>query len=517
MLFHVPLLFVTLPFIKLYLWHYNRKLYFWFMQKISYCLLFTVFTTSVLQAQEKWGLRKCVDYAWQNNISVKQQEIQSSAAMLSEKQAKLVSYPNVNFSNNTGLQLGRSVDPTTNQFTTTQLLFQGFNLNADVMIYNWNKVKNGLIAAKIDSKAAQANIEKTKNDIALSVATSFLQALLNREQIGVVKIQFEQTKSQLLATSKRVAAGSLPELNALELEAQLARDSTSIINAQATADLSILQLKALLNLDAAAPFELEIPPVDLIPVETISDLQPEYVFGLAIKNQPAQKVNSLRLQSLQTSVKISKAAMYPTISGFLGIGTNFANPFKKVTGFEFVGYSPVTPVSSVVNVAGANYFVQDPKINITQSQKSFGELWKGYGTQLDNNFRQNFGVAINVPIFSNGGSARTAYERSKLNVQNAQLTIVQADLQLKQDIYQAYTNASAAMQRYNASISTLATTQKTYDFAKKRYEVGLLGTFELITNQNNLNKSMMDKLIAQYEYVFRMKVLEFYKGMGLKL
>ena len=487
------------------------------MQKTIYCLFFTFFTISGLTAQEKWGLSKCVNYAWQNNISVKQQEIQSAGAVLSQKQARLQTYPNVNFSNNTGLQLGRSVDPTTNQFTTTQLLFQGFNLNADVMIYNWNRVKNNLIAAKIDSKAALANIEKTKNDIALSVATAFLQALLNKEQIAVVEIQFAQTKSQLLATSKRVAAGSLPELNALELEAQLARDSTSIINARATADLSVLQLKALLNLDAATPFELEIPPVDLIPIESIADMQPEYVFGLAIKNQPAQKVNLLRLQSLQTNVKISKAAMYPTISGFLGLGTNFANPFKKVTGFDFVGYSPVTPVSSVVNIGGANYFVQEPKIDISQSQKSFGELWKGYGNQLDNNFRQNFGVAINVPVFSNGGNARTAFERSKLNVQNAQLTIVQADLQLKQDIYQAYTNATAAMQRYNASITTLATTQKTYDFAKKRYDVGLLGTFELITNQNNLNKSMMDKLIAQYEYVFRMKVLEFYKGMGLKL
>ena len=143
--------------------------------------------------------------------------------------------------------------------------------------------------------------------------------------------------------------------------------------------------------------------------------------------------------------------------------------------------------------------------------------WNGYGNQLDNNFRQNFGVAISVPIFNNGGSARNAYERSKLNVESAQLTITQADLQLKQDIYQAYTNATAALQRYNASITTLAATQKTFEFAKKRYDVGLLGTFELITNQNNLNKSMMDKVIAQFEYVFRMKVMEFYKGMGMKL
>jgi outer membrane protein len=276
----------------------------------------------------------------------------------------------------------------------------------------------------------------------------------------------------------------------------------------------LLQLKALLALDAAAPFEIEVPPVDKMPIESIADLQPDNVFQLAIKNQPAQKVNQLRLQSVQTNIKVAKAAMYPSISAFLGLGTNFANPFKKVTGFELVGYNPT---GSIVNVGGTNYFIQDPKVNITQGQKSFGELWNGYGSQLDNNFRQNFGIAINVPIFNNGGSARRVYERSKLDEKTARLTIQQADLQLKQDIYQAYTNATTALQRYNASLTTVAASQKTYDFAKKRYDVGLLGTFELITNQNNLNRAAMDKLIAKYEYVFRMKVLEFYKGQGLKL
>ncbi len=487
------------------------------MLKIINCLFLTVFTTGLLQAQEKWGLRKCVEYAWQNNITIKQQEVQTAVTRLSEKQVKQSAYPNANFSSNTGLQFGRSVDPTTNQFTTTQLLFQGFNLNADVMIYNWNRTKNALIAAKIDTKAAEANIEKTKNDIALSVATSFLQALLNKEQIGIAEIQFEQTKSQLTDTRKRVSAGALPELNASELEAQLARDSTSIINAKATADISALQLKALLNLDAAAPFELDVPEVDKMPVESIADLQPDYVFTLAIKNQPTQKVNQLRLQSYQTNVKVAKAALYPSISAFVGLGTNFANPFKKVTGFNFVGYNPVNPSSSVVNVGGTNYFVQDARYNITQGKKSFGELWNGYGGQLSDNFRQNFGVALSVPIFSNGGQSRRAYEVSKLNVKSGELVIQQADLQLKQDIYQAYTNAVAALQRYNASVSTVNASQKTFDFAKKRYDVGLLGTFELITNQNNLNKALNDKLIADFEYVFRMKVLEFYKGLGLKL
>ena len=486
--------------------------------RISFCiLLLGIIGTKGLQAQDKWGLQRCVDYAWQNNITVKQQEVQASLSALNERQAKNSVYPNANFSNNTGMQFGRSVNPTTNLFATTQLLFQGFNLNADMVIYNWQKVKNNIIAAKYNSKAAVASVEKARNDIALSVATSFLQALLNREQIGIAQVQFNQTKSQLEATRKRVDAGALPELNAVELEAQLARDSTTIINATATADLSELQLKAILNLDAASNFEIDVPPVDKIPVEKFADLMPEYVYKMALSNQPAQKVNLLRLQSFESNVKIAKAGMYPIISAFAGLATNFANSTDKITGYNFTGYNPPNPLSGAVNINGTNYFIQQPKYEILQGKKSFGEMWNGYGSQVDQNFRQNLGIAINIPIFNNGGAARTAYERSKLDVKNATLTIEQADQQLKQDIYQAYTNASAAMQRYNASLVTVAASQKTYDFAKKRYDVGLLGTFELITNQNNLNKANVDKLVAQYEYVFRMKVLEFYKGQGLKL
>ncbi len=470
-----------------------------------------------LHAQDKWGLRRCVEYAWQNNISIQQQEVQARVASLTEKQARLAAYPNASFSTNLGLQFGRSVDPTTNQFTTTQLLFQGLNLNADVVIFNWHRVKNTLVAARLNTQAMNANVEKVRNDIALSVATAYLQALLNKEQVEISRIQFAQTKNQLEATRRRVNAGALPELNAVELEAQLARDSTGIINAEALAAISALQLKALLNLDAAAPFELEVPPVDKIPVEPIADLQPASVYQLALQNQPNQKMNQLRLKWSEALVKANKASFYPSIAGFVGLGSNFANPFKKITGFELTGYQPANPLNGMVNVNGTNYFLQQPVINFTTAKKSFGELWQGYGTQLDNNFRQNFGIAVSIPIFSNGGAARTQYERSRLDVKSAQLTIQQSDQQLKQDIYQAYTNALSALERYNATTATLSAARKTYEFASKRYEVGLLGTFELITNQNNLNRAMTDQLIARYEYVFRMKVLEFYKGQGLKL
>ncbi len=482
-----------------------------------FTLLIVVVANSCIIAQDKWGLRRSVEYAWQNNLNIKQQEIQAALAGVTEKQARNSVYPNANFSTNAGVQFGRSVDPTTNQFTTTQLLFQQYSLNTDITIFNWHRVKNSTRAAQLDTKAAIANVEKTKNDIALSVATQYLQALLNTEQVAIVQVQFEQTKSQLQATRLRVNAGALPELNATELEAQLARDSTAIINAKAIADISVLQLKALLNLDAAAPFELDIPPVEKIPLEKLADLQPDYVYQMALQNQPAQKVNMLRLQSSQMNVKVAKVSLYPVISAFAGLGSNFANPFKKVTNVSFAGYGNPDPTTGAVTINNTQYFLQQPQFNVTQGQKSFGELWKGYGTQVEQNFRQNIGFSIFVPIFSNGGAARAAHERSKLNVKSAEITIQQADQQLKQDIYQSYTNALSALERFNATEVTVAASQKTYDFSLKRFDVGLLGTFELLINQNNLTTAKLNRLVAQYEYVFRMKVLEFYKGQGLKL
>ena len=478
-------------------------------------IIILLITTPAL-AQEKWDLKKLVDYAWAHNVTVKQAAVQAGLDSLTFKQSRLSQIPTASFNTNTGLQFGRSIDPTTNQFTTTQLLFQQYNFQTNVTIFNWNNIKNNILAARYGAAASKMYIEKAKNDLGLNVASSYLQALLSREQIHVAEAQVQQTKSQLLDTRKRVDAGSLPELNAVQLEAQLATDSSNLITAQSNAIQNLLSLKALLYLDAASPFDIDAPPVDQIPVDPIAQLQPDYVFAAAMKFQPAQKSNELRIKSLEAAIKASRSLMYPTISAFGGLGTRFSNPSKEITGVQFLGYLPTDPSSPIVNVGGTNYFVQQPNVKFTQGSKSFGRLWDGWGSQLSNNFSQNFGIAISVPIF-NGGQANTNYQKSKLNLENAKVSREQIDQTLKQNIYQAYTSATAALQKYNANQSTVSATQKAADFAKRRYDLGLLSTLELITAQTNFTKAKLDLLTSHYDYVFKMKVLEFYKGQGIRL
>jgi outer membrane protein len=464
-------------------------------------------------AQDKWDLRRCVEYALANNLTVQQTNVQAEVADVNGKQTRWSQYPSADFSTNTGLQWGRSIDPTTNQFTSNQLLYQGYSLSAGVTVFNWHRIRNNIIAADLNTDAAKMDVEKIRNDIALNVATYYLQVLLSRQQIQIASVQMQQTLEQLQVARKRVAAGAAPELDALTLEGQYATDSSNFITARANADQNLLLLKQVLNIDAGKVFDIATPPVDQIPVESILQLQPETVFQIAMKNQPAQKANALRLQSFEAALRASRAAMYPTISLGGTLGTNFSSADRKVTSVSLLGYNPN---GDVVRLSGAEYPVYSPDVQISQGKKTFTERWDGWGLQMNNNFRQSFGFSIAVPIAS-GGAARFNYQRSKLDLKNAEITKSLIDQTLKNDIYKAYFNASAALEKFNAAKITLGINRKSFDFAKKRFDLGLLNSFDLITSQNNMNRAEYDLASAHFDYVFKMKVLEFYKGQGIKL
>jgi outer membrane protein len=481
--------------------------YICFMSK-SFLRILILLIPSVIHAQEKWDLRRCVDYAMKNNISVKLADVQARIANLQLEQTKLNKWPTVAFTANAGGQFGRSISPTTNLYTTNNLFFNQYQLQGGAQIYNWGRLKNTQAAAAFNAEAALADVQKSANDIALNVASYYLQVLAANEQIEVSKIQIGQTKAQYDITKKKVDAGALPELNLVELESQLATDSSNLVTAQATFDQDVLLLKALLNIDMAAPFDVDTPPVETIPLEPLSELQPEYVFKLAMASWPEQKAYELRVKGAEKNIKVQKASMYPSLTGFYGLGTTYNNVAQiQIDSFNYVNPNPV----GTVKVGGTDYNVYNYNpftIPVFGKQKYFD--------QINHNFSQNIGVGLSIPIFNNG-SYRTAYKRSKLDLETLQLQAEQAKQTLQSNIYTAYSNAISSMEKYNASTKAVESAQKAYDFALKRYDVGLLSTIDLLTNQNNLLTAKLQQLANHYDYVFKMKVLEFYKGQGVKL
>ena len=242
-----------------------------------------------LQAQEKWSLQQCVQYALDSNISIKQNEIQAQVAGITYKQSKLSQIPTANLSNNEGYRFGKSQNPSTGILENQNFFQIGLNLQSSVSVFNWFSKKNTILANEWSLQAAKAATDKLKNDIALTVANSYLQVLLAREQEKIADVQVKQSTSQLEIVNKQVKAGALPELNAVELEAQLANDSANLITATGNVTQAKYVLKAYMNIDAGMPFEIEEPPADQIPLEPIADLQPENVYALALANLPQQK------------------------------------------------------------------------------------------------------------------------------------------------------------------------------------------------------------------------------------
>jgi outer membrane protein len=469
--------------------------------------VFCCFTTKST-AQQKWNLQTIVDYAMANNINVKLSDVQAKVAAINYRQSKLSQYPNLNFTVNSAVNSGNQQDPVNfGRINQTQLA-NSFQLQTSADIFNFYSKRNTIAANELEMQAAAAATDKVKYDIALTAANAYLQILLSKAQENITAVQISQTQAQLTNTRKQVDAGALPELNATQLEAQLALDSMNYLTAKGNTTLAILTLKSYMSIDAATPFEVDTPPVELIPVEPIASLQPDYVYGLAIKNMPQQRYNDLKLSASLKSTAAAKGAMYPTLSGFGSLGTNYV--YSKFPSY-IPNFNDLRATGQLVNINGTPYPVLSPGLVKNGSTTS-----DPIGSQLSDYFRQSVGISINVPIF-NGGSLKSNYLRSKLNTTTIELQKEQDNQKLKQDIYQAYTSALIAYQKFNASQKSIDINELNLSYAQKRFNVGMLGTFDLITTQNNLLRSKLEYVQNQFDYVFKMKVLEFYKGLGLKL
>src|SRR5579862_2135769 len=325
------------------------------MKKLSILFLSCLFVITI-SAQDKWDLKRCVEYAVNNNISIKQSDIQARIAELTFKQYQLSQIPTLGFGGNIGYSSGQSQDPATFALITTGLWSNQYFIQSNVNFFNFNSLRNNIAGSKYAYQAADAATDKLKNDVSLNVANAYLQALLAVQTANAAQLQLRLSQSQLNITQKQVNAGTLPELNAAEIESQVAQDSSAYVTAKSNSEQAVLTLKAYMSLDAAVLFDIATPPVEQIPIENIADLQPDAVYNLALRNQPLQKEDALNIQSAAKYVASSKGAMLPTFSLFGQFYTTFTNQtYQPTSSFTFVDtvgrvYSSNEPV--IQNVQG---------------------------------------------------------------------------------------------------------------------------------------------------------------------
>lgn len=473
---------------------------------LTLCLLIT--TVSVYaQPRAEWTLQRAINYALEHNISIQQNELNQRLAKLTNLQNQLSQLPNINGSSSLGRSFGRSVDPTTNQFVQgTSYDFLSLSGNADVLLFGWFQKRNNITSSKYSYLAATADLEQLRNDVSLNVATGYLRTLLAKEQVKVSQKQVELSSAQLTQTRKFADAGRLPELNVAQLEAQLASDSANLITALTDYTSAVLDIKALLNLDFQAPFDVTTPDINVVSNNMNLNMSPEDIYNEAAKNFGTIKSSTYKHQASQRKYWAAKGALLPQLGMGAQVGSNWSSTVKEYTGFNITGIKPTGDIVPVL----------DTVLNVYRYDGTYTTKDVPLGKQLDNNFRQTVSLSLNIPLF-NGWQAQYGVKQAKINMLSQELSKYQAELKLKQDVYKAYNDAKNAIQKYNAADRAASAAQRAFDFAQKRYDLGLTNTVEYLTTQNNLYSASANLAKAKYDLIFKLKVIDYYLGKELKL
>jgi outer membrane protein len=474
------------------------------MQKLT--ILFLICTRMTVCAQEKWSLEKCINYAVQHNIQIQQSELNIKLGAIQVQQNKYAQYPFVNADVNNGVSVGRSIDPTSNTFINQGYYFNGLSLGSNVLLFGWFAKKYQRQQSELD---LQTNTEQTKqlqNDVSLNIAAGYLRVLLAKEQVKISEAQWSLDNQQYLFTKKRVVAGQLPELNNVQLLAQLAADSSSILNAHLDVKSALIDLKTLLNLDMQTSFEIEEPNINLQQTPNIADYPTaEFIFAKALESRPMIKANMHKTKSAQMQLAIAKTAQYPQLNLGASIGTNYASTVKSITAFNYKGEETI-----------GNIKFSDSLIPITRPSYDYTFATVPLLKQFGNNIRQTLSLGLSVPIF-NGYAAKQNIERAKINILNTALQQQQEIITLQQNVFKAYNDAQAAVQKWNAAKISEQANALALDYTIKRYAAGMQSTQEYTSQQNTSNRAKINTILAQYDMIFKLKILDFYLGKQITL
>ena len=457
-----------------------------------------------IQAQsKKWTLEECVTYAIQNNISIKQSELDSKMALIDKKSAVGRFLPSLNASASHSWNIGLNQDITTGllQNKTTQFTSAGANVGID--IYRGLQNQNTLRKANLSIVAAKYQLVKMQEDVALNVANAFLQVLFNKENLKVQKEQLRINEKQYVRSEELVKVGSIPRGDLLDVKATLALNNQNVITAENSLLISKLSLSHLLQLKDFENFDV-VDDTDVKDENNIMAQTPSAIYEKAFEGRTELKIARTNLEIAEKNVAIAKGAFQPTLQGFYSFNSRVAYS-DRVTG---VIPNTSNPTSIVGFVEGTNQNVLSP--NFTRVLGNPAPFFDQFNT----NKGQSFGMQLSVPIF-NGFSARNNVERSKVSLEQSKIAVEQQNLDLQRNVYTAFADAKGALNAYESSVAALEARQGAYNYATEKYSVGLMNSFDFNQSQTLLTNAQSEVLRTKYDYIFKIKILEFYFGIPL--
>lgn len=415
--------------------------------------------------QKKWTLVECVNYALENNISVKQSTLDLESTDIDILTAKGNFLPSVSASGSFSTNTGANVNPATNQIINQTFSSFSANVGAGYNLSSGLSSWHNLQMAKLSKIANQYALDSMKDDIVLMVANAYLQILFNKEQLKVLKGQYNLTLENIERTQELINAGSLPAGDIYELQATAASQEQGIISAENTLLISQIGLAQTLLIKDYANFDIADEEFS-VPLDIhILDKSPQEISEKAKEVLNTLKVAQSNLDVAEANVKVARSGYYPSLRGFINYNTRWA---------ESIDYS-----------------FED-------------QIYLFDGTSI--------GLQLNIPIL-NGFSTRAQVKRAKINVLRAEHNLEQSELDLEKNVYQAYIDAANAKELYEASLKTMEFREQAFNFTNERYKVGLLNAFDFNQARTEYENAESDVVRNKYDYIFKLKVLEFYFGI----
>jgi outer membrane protein len=435
-----------------------------------------------IQAQtKKWTIEECVNYALEHNISIKQSELDIKLATIDKTAAIGNFLPSINAGASHSWNIGLNQNITTGLLENQTTQFTSASLNSNIDIYNGLQNQNRLRRAKMAIIASQYQLAKMQDDISLFVANSFLDILFNKENLKVQQNQLEYDTKQLTRTEELVNSGSVARGDLLDMKATIASDNQKIVAAENALLLSKLSLVQLLQLDDFQNFDIVDQDYATQDSPTLLET-PQSIFEKAKQERIEMKIAKSNLELSQKDIKIARGAYHPSLSGFYSFSTR-ASYSDRIVGVD----------------TGGNPILAGPLPLFDQ---------------FSNNKGHNFGLQLNIPIL-NGFSARSNVERSKVNAEKSKVAFNQAETDLEKNVYTAFTNAKGALKTYESAQLTLAARQEAFNYAKEKYNVGLMNAFDYNQSQTLFANAQSDAIRAKYDYIFKVKVVELYFGIPI--
>ena len=432
--------------------------------------LITLFVATVFsaQAQKVWTLDECINHALAHNLDLQKTQLARQQAEYQYKASKNAWLPTLSAS--AGEYLGFGQSPSyTGVYVSDNSSSSSFGANLSLPLFQGLSLYNtakadalNLQATEMDQKAAQLNLK-------LNVMAFYMQVLYGKEQVEIARRQKELSSEQLQKTRQLYENGRIAEAEVYESQAQLALDEANLTQAETDLSLSLLTLAQALEIEDDDDFEISSPET-FFEGQNLELDAPQATIAQALLNQPSMEAARLRLQKSHFDLKASKSAWYPSLSFFAG----YSNGLYHYFGDNY----PNTPV----------------------------------GEQLKRNSRAQLGVSLNIPIF-NGMKTKYRVKMTELSIADQQLNLENTEKSLRKEIKQAYGNAKAAKQKMEASANSLDASRIAYEYAQAGFEMGKKTLLELNESKTRFHRAESDLLQARYEYLFRCKIIEFYKSV----